>query len=218
MLRSNEGRSHRRAFAHFEIGITAPDLGAVVTPKHRNVDRRTRHVRADLGHVGRQHDGAPKHHLRTRNLSAELPDALLQNRVKHRRLAHQLPLHVQRTKAVFDLQDPATLIHLAPDGDDIAHEALTQEEYPVQIPGDLAGGKEHLHIRCGGGIRDRGKALATFIDWKIDKFLHNRIALFHLVCPVGTARCFVVVHTQFSWFCARLQPPPHSATSAAGSW
>jgi hypothetical protein len=87
-----------------------------------------------------------------RNIISVFPDAFLQDIVEDGWLAHQLPLHVQGTEAVLDLQHPAALVHLAANGDDVLHETFPHEVNALQFPCDLAAGEEHLHIGCCGGL------------------------------------------------------------------
>ena len=69
---------------------------AVAALKHRDIDRRSGHVRAKLRNVGNQHDRPAKDQLDWRNLAADLPNALGQDGVEQLRLSRtNCPLHLQ---------------------------------------------------------------------------------------------------------------------------
>ncbi|HYF35911.1 MAG TPA: hypothetical protein VD994_11515 [Prosthecobacter sp.] len=186
-LRFHKGRAHGRAFAHFEIGIAAPDFAAVVAVEDGNVDGGAGHVRADFGYVRDEHDGAAEHHLHRRNFATVLPDAFLQDGVEEHWLAHQLALHLERAKTVLDFEHPTALVHFPPNGDDIVNEALAHVEDTIEITGDFGGGKKHLHIGRRCGIDEGSEAFAAFFNRKGDEFFNHRVTLFHLFGPVGAS-------------------------------
>ena len=130
-------RAHRGVLAHLQVRLAPPHFGAIGAAKHGDVDRGTGHVGADFGNIGDEDDGPAGHKFRAGRDTSAFPEALLQNRGEEIGPPAQLPLHFQRAKGVFDSQDPAALVHLAANRDELLHEALANEEDPVEFSRDL---------------------------------------------------------------------------------
>ena len=107
---------------------------------------------ADLRDVRHEHDRTAAHQFRRGDRAAVLPHAAPQDRVEDLRLADQSTLHLERPEPILDPEHPAAAIHVAADGDEVAHESLSEEVDAWEIVDERGVGERHLDGRGGGGL------------------------------------------------------------------